>query len=68
MKISVTMRKYTVKLGLLLIVIFVDFTLMYGYSEGGVSHANKMCTSEFATMRLHICMLIKLILVVWTPK
>jgi hypothetical protein len=54
MKISVTMRKYTVKLGLLLIVMIVSLILMYGWSEGGVSHANKYCTSDFATMRSFI--------------
>jgi hypothetical protein len=41
MKTSVTMRKYTVNLGLLLIVMFVDLILMYGWSEGRVSHAKQ---------------------------
>jgi NhaP-type Na+/H+ and K+/H+ antiporter len=54
MKTSVTMRKYTVRLGLPHIVMFVDLILMYGWYEDGVSHANKNCTSDFATMRLHI--------------
>jgi hypothetical protein len=53
MKTSVTMQKYTVKLGLLLIVMFVAL-MMYGWSEGGVSHANRYCTSDFATVRLSI--------------
>jgi hypothetical protein len=49
------MRKYTVKLVLLLIVMFVDLILMYGLSEGGVSHANRNCNFDFATMKLSIC-------------
>jgi hypothetical protein len=57
MKISVTMRKYTVRLGLLHIVMFVDLILMYGWYEGEVSQANRndyYCTSDFATMKLPI--------------
>jgi hypothetical protein len=46
MKTTVTMRKHTVKLGLQLIVMFVDLIFMYGLSEGGVSHANRNCTDE----------------------
>jgi hypothetical protein len=48
------MRKYTDKLGLLLIAMIIDLILMYGWSEGGVSHANRNCTSDFARMSLHI--------------
>jgi hypothetical protein len=44
MKTSVTMRKYTVKLGLLLIAMFVDLILMSGWFEGGVPHANRNFT------------------------
>jgi hypothetical protein len=57
MKTSVTMRKYTVRLELLHIVMFVVLILMYGWTEGGVSHASRndyYCTSDFATMRLPI--------------
>jgi hypothetical protein len=57
MKTSVIKRKYTVKLGLLLIAMFVDYIFMYQKSEGGVSHANRNCNSDFATMRSQIFML-----------
>jgi hypothetical protein len=63
MKTTVTMRKYTVILGLLFVAMLVDLIFMYGWPEGGVSHAN----SECATMRSQIFMLIKLILVALTP-
>jgi hypothetical protein len=41
-------------LGLILIVMFVDLILMYGWSEGGVSNANRHCSSDFATISLFL--------------
>jgi hypothetical protein len=46
------MRNYTVKFGMLLKNVFWFSIDEYVWPKGGVSHANRNCTTDFAIMRL----------------